>query len=93
MIVYNLCIQKQNNCHKLMLYICRTCTVFSPQRGRSGQRSAWGGEIGGAGVDHHGGIGLNGAPNSLLTPKDSMLSLSSTDTVDNILLDYPSGYV
>ncbi|XP_067930862.1 uncharacterized protein C3orf20-like [Watersipora subatra] len=31
---------------------------FSPQKGRDGLRSPWGGQIGGAGVDKHGGPGI-----------------------------------
>ena len=56
----------------------------SPQRGRHGPRAAWGGEIGGAGVDRYASPGL-----SLDMPsnKGSLNSLSSSESGD-VPIDY-----
>ncbi|XP_055999633.1 uncharacterized protein LOC125656907 isoform X4 [Ostrea edulis] len=50
---------------------------FSPSRGRSGMRSAWGGEIGGTGVDHYGNPGT--AFDSSLIPLSRSLSSLTDD--------------
>ena len=54
-----------------------TTYFFSPQKGRHGPRAAWGGEIGGAGVDSHGNAGL-----SEEQVQGSLSSLSSGDSRD-----------
>ncbi|XP_062584054.1 uncharacterized protein LOC134245821 isoform X4 [Saccostrea cucullata] len=48
---------------------------FSPSRGRSGMRSAWGGEIGGTGVDHYGNPGTS-YDSSLVPLSRSLTSLT-----------------
>ena len=54
---------------------------FNPTKGRRGPRAAWGGEIGGAGVDRFGSAGLahNGVASSLAR-KSSSASASSSDS-------------
>ncbi|XP_064604787.1 LOW QUALITY PROTEIN: uncharacterized protein C3orf20 homolog [Liolophura sinensis] len=51
---------------------------FSPSHGRVGPRSAWGGQMGGAGVDHHGNPGMSrDLPSS--APRPVSASTSSTE--------------
>ncbi|XP_078341968.1 uncharacterized protein LOC111107827 isoform X2 [Crassostrea virginica] len=50
---------------------------FSPSRGRSGMRSAWGGEIGGTGVDHYGSPGT--AFDASLVPLSRSMSSLNDD--------------
>ncbi|ELU12323.1 hypothetical protein CAPTEDRAFT_189464 [Capitella teleta] len=51
---------------------------FSPLKGRHGQRSGWGGEIGGAGVNRHGNVGL--------TPNEDGMHAGSSDSSES---DFP----
>ena len=74
------------------MYICNNvCYFFSPLHGRKGQRSAWGGEIGGAGVDRHGTPGLS-LEHSDLVKRTSSSSLSSGGSRD-LPIDYHLTYV
>ena len=68
----------------LMEYCALLILLFSPSRGRSGMRSAWGGEIGGAGVDTYSSPGT--VLDSSLVPIHRPVS-SSTGNSKEIQLD------
>ena len=42
----------------MYIHMYTLCSFISPQKGRQGLRSPWGGQIGGAGVDKHGSAGV-----------------------------------
>ncbi|XP_074643175.1 uncharacterized protein LOC141900272 [Tubulanus polymorphus] len=54
---------------------------FSPSKGHRGKRSAWGGEIGGAGVDKHGSPGLS--IESTMMPDTSRPASASSTSSDS----------
>ena len=56
---------------------CDEWCRYSPSRGRSGMRSAWGGEIGGTGVDHYGSPGT--AFDASLVPLSRSMSSLNDD--------------
>ncbi|XP_064632512.1 uncharacterized protein LOC135490876 isoform X2 [Lineus longissimus] len=61
---------------------------FSPSRGRHGMRSAWGGEIGGAGVDRHGSPGIT-LESSVIFHRTESISSNSSDGRDLPYADFP----
>jgi len=57
----------------------------SPGRGRCGMRSAWGGEIGGTGVDNYGSTGTGINAEGTLLPSQRPLTASSGSSKENVL--------
>ncbi|XP_071170308.1 uncharacterized protein LOC143062443 isoform X4 [Mytilus galloprovincialis] len=56
---------------------------FSPVKGKSGMRSAWGGEIGGTGVDHWGNPGMS-VDSALMPIQRPLTSSTDEDRVDRL---------
>lgn len=61
----------------------RFVLFVSPQQGRHGPRSAWGGQIGGAGVDRHAGAGVSMEQQVVKRSSFSSLSSSESDSSYN----------
>ncbi len=71
---------------EIKMLILWLSAFVSPQHGRTGPRSAWGGQIGGTGVDLHGSAGISLDPT--LVKGLSCASLSSSENSINSTLQY-----